>query len=83
MSDLSDLDLDDLRRRYEFRLEPAERCESCRHARLLQHAIIVTSGGSCALLHICIDDVRRSCCPGWQSAWSEMRIETPKRRNRT
>jgi len=66
---MSDPDLDDLRRNYKYRLEPAKRCESCRHARPLQNAIIATSGGSCTLLQISIQDVRRSCCPGWQTAW--------------
>lgn len=83
MSDLSNLDLDDLRRDYKYRLEPAKRCESCRHARPLQNAIIVTSGGSCTLLQTSIQDVRRSCCPGWRSTWSEKCAEASKRRNRT
>ena len=67
---MSDASLEDCRRDYRFRMEPANRCESCRHATPLIEGRVRTFRGECVLLNIAVVNVRKSVCPGWQSGWS-------------
>ena len=64
---MNDVNLDDLRRDYKFRLSMEQRCENCRHARSLAQ---YDTRGRCHLLDIYIRNVRKSACPGWQTGWA-------------
>jgi hypothetical protein len=66
---MSNPDLDRFCRDYKFRLDPAPRCESCRHVRPFPLAPDGSSLGSdaeCRLLDIVIHSVSVSGCPGYQ-----------------
>ena len=68
---MSDVNLNDLRRDYRFRLTLEQRCENCRHAKVVAR---FSTTGRCALLDIHIENVRKSVCPGWQTGWA---LENP------
>jgi len=66
---VSNPDIKVLTRDYRFRLERAERCESCRHVAplpLLPNGARIGPDATCRLLNHFIDQVGTSGCPGYQ-----------------